>query len=443
MTLYPPPIESPAWTARTKRIVALICLLLVGLAFWRLTDILPIIVIAMVLSYLLNPITTWLDRKVLSARNPETSHRSFAIVLTFILMVIFLVLVVLLVVPVLFEQLEEFVQRIPTLLDNIEVSIEAVLNQPINIAGQVIVPMESLREITGTPATDEVISLESLNIPAAITGFVRSLTGPAFSFLGGAVNAIINFIFLLTLMFYLIKDGGQFVNNTVEITPVTYRSDMRRLFYELGQVWDAYLRGQLILSLSMGVLVFIAATILDVPNAPILGMLSALLEFIPTLGPALALIPAALLALSSQSSTLPFLEGPTFAIVVIIVWTLLQNIEAVILVPRVMGESLNLHPFVVMVGVLAGASLAGALGVILAAPVIASARVIGQYIYGKLTDKDPFPPPPTDPERVRSHNTIAYRFAVAVRYARMWLGRAWAFVQRLFGQRRGRKRAVK
>jgi predicted PurR-regulated permease PerM len=80
--------------------------------------------------------------------------------------------------------------------------------------------------------------------------------------------------------------------------------------------------------------------------------------------------------------------------VVIVVWTIIQNIEAVIVVPRIMGESLNLHPVVVIVGVIAGANIAGILGVLLAAPVIASLRVIAQYLYGKLMDRDPFPEPP-------------------------------------------------
>jgi predicted PurR-regulated permease PerM len=119
-------------------------------------------------------------------------------------------------------------------------------------------------------------------------------------------------------------------------------------------------------------------------------LLAGLLEFIPNIGPLIALIPAAFLALVSQSSTLPFLEGPLFALVVIIVWTGLQNLESIFLVPRIMGESLDLHPFAVIVAVLGGAALAGALGVILAAPLLASGRVITRYIYGKLTGRAPF-----------------------------------------------------
>jgi predicted PurR-regulated permease PerM len=420
MNAHPPPISSPAWTSRTKRIVMLICLLLVGLIVWRLTNILPIILVAVVLAYLFNPVTTWLDRHLLSRRASEgSSHRTLAIILTFVLLIVLLLLVVGVVVPVLVNQLQEFAERIPSLVSGLEARLETILNQPIILFNQRFVPMESIREALGNGG--EPVSLEQLNASEAATTFARSLTGTAFSFLGGAVNALVNFIFLLTLMFYLLKDGGKFADNLVEVTSSLYRSDMRRLLYELSQVWDAYLRGQVILSLAMGGLVFLAATILGVPNAPILGMLSGLLEFIPTLGPALALIPATLLALGSQSSTFPGLEGVTFAVVVVIVWTVLQNIEAVVLVPRIMGDSLNLHPFVVMVGVLAGATVAGALGVILAAPVIASARVLGQYIYGKLTDRNPFPPPITTVSESARRDSLVYRFAVAVRYTRMWL----------------------
>ncbi len=323
-----------------------------------------------------------------------------------------------LVVPLLVDQLRSFAERLPDIVAGLESGLRDILSRPIVIGNQRIVPLESLQTALGTQSTDEVIPLSTLNIGDAATAFARSLTGPAFSFLGGAFTAILNFVFLITLMFYLIKDGAKFVTKTVEVTPSAYQNDVRRLFYELAEVWNAYLRGQLLLSAVMGVVVFVAAALLGVPNAPILGMLAGLLEFIPNIGPLIALIPAALLALSSQSSTLPFLEGGTFALVVIAVWTVLQNVESVVLVPRIMGDSLNLHPFVVMVGVIAGASLAGVLGVILAAPVIASLRVIGQYFYGKLMDRDPFPPP--DPKAMRDarRNSFIYRLLLAGRFGR-------------------------
>jgi len=426
VTSSPPPVSSPSWSSRTKRTVALICLALAAFVFLQLTEILPIIGVALVLSYLLYPIAKRFDRLTYPRTEALPRSRSaLAIIVTFLLVVAFFSVIVLLVFPVLLDQLQEFLTQIPALLQRLWEDVRVVLSQPIEIAGQVIVPIESLEEALGFGAArSDVPSLSDINIPETVTMFVRSLTGPAFSFLGGAVNAVINFIFLLTLMFYLIKDGPRFVDAIVDITPPAYKGDARRLFYELRQVWDAYLRGQVILSLIMGVVVFLAATILGVPNATILGTLSALLEFIPNIGPALALIPAALLALASQSSTLPFLEGPTFALVVIVVWTALQNIEAVVLVPRVMGGSLNLHPFVVMVAVLAGAAVGGALGVILAAPVVASIRVLGQYIYGKLMDRNPFPQPTMTQELRRQRGTFSYQFSRLTRQVQAWGRRA-------------------
>jgi predicted PurR-regulated permease PerM len=172
---------------------------------------------------------------------------------------------------------------------------------------------------------------------------------------------------------------------------VSYQGDSRRLLYELGQVWNAYLRGQLTLALFMGIVVFTIATIIGMPNPLILGMISMILEFIPSIGSGLAIFPAGLLALTAHSTTFPGLQGSTFALTVVIIWALLQNIEAYILVPRIMGGSLNLHPIAVILGIIAGASLAGVLGIILAAPTVASLRIFGQYIYGKLMDRDPFP----------------------------------------------------
>lgn len=379
----PPPITSPPWTSRTKRIVVLICLVIGGILLWQVADVLPILVVAAVLSYLLFPLTNTLERTL-------GGRRGLAILLTFLLALVLFAVALLVIFPPLITQLQAFINNLPTVLEQAQASIQQALSQPITISGQEIVPLEQINQFFGAAGNGE--PLQNIDLRGAIQAFLGSLTGPAFSIVGTAFRTIINILFLVTLMFYLLRDGRRFYNAVIEFTSENYRNDARRLLYELGQVWDAYLRGQLILCLFIGVLVFIAATVLGLPNPLVLGLISGLLEFVPNLGPLLALIPAALLALVSQSTTLPFLEGGTFALVVIVVWTVIQNIEAILVVPRVMGDNLNLHPVIIIIGVLAGASLAGALGVILAAPVIASGRLLGHYIYCKVTDQEAFPP---------------------------------------------------
>jgi len=393
----PPPVSSPAWSPRAKRVVSLILLALVGIFLWQVLDVLPLVVVATVLAFLLSPLTTFLERRLLRFL---PGARAFAILLTFVIVFILLTLVILVILPVIFNQFREFATDFPDFVQRLQTDLEATLSQPIQfrgepvlINGEPLIPLEQIRMALGTSGGEETVPLGGFDLLGTVRGFVSSLAGPAFSVVGRTFTAVINIVFLLTLVFYLIRDGNKFAESFVKIAPESYQGDVRRLLYELREVWNDYLRGQLILCIAIGILVLIAATLLGVPNSPMLALIAGITELIPNIGPLIALIPAALFALFSQSATLPFLSGVTFALVVIGVWTLIQNIEAVFLVPRVMGDSLNLHPVVVLVGVIVGANIAGILGVLLAAPVIASIRVFAQYFYGKLMDRDPFPNP--------------------------------------------------
>jgi predicted PurR-regulated permease PerM len=380
---------------RTKRGVLIAVVVLLFLAIWRLNEALPLIIISMVLAYLFNPLTTFLEKRV---QRVLPGARNWAILLTLLGVVSLFIIIILVILPVVFTQLEEFGNRLPSLLAELQTSAEEWLNQPIIINnqplmldGEPLIPLEQLRLLNGGEDVSIAEQFRDLNVVELARSSISSLTGPAVNVVGSALSFTINAIFLLTLLFYWLKDGSRFVNVIVDFVPVTYRSDASRLIYELGRVWNAYLRGQLFLSSFVGLMVFTAATLLGVPNAPTLALISAVLEFIPTLGPLIAIIPAILLALGSTSATLPFLEGAPFALAVIITWVAIQNIQAIIVSPRVLGHRLNLHPVVVIIGVIFGATLAGALGIILAAPTIASLRMLGQYIYGKLTDTPPFP----------------------------------------------------
>lgn len=397
--ITPPPLTSPAWTGRTKRVVAGAVAIVIGLAVLRLSEVVPIVAVAVILAYLLTPVVNFFENRVLTFGIFEDKpHRNLAVVLTYVLLITSVIVIILVIVPMIISQFDQFGRRVPELLGSVETSLESTLNQPLTFNGEPIliggvpfIPLQRIRQVTGVEHLTDLLQIPEADVVNATQSFIGSLTGPAFNFVGGAISAVINTIFLLSMMFFLMRDGAIFIERVIGVTPTTYRGDVRRLFFELGQVWHAYLRGQLTLALVMGTASFIMATLLGIPNPFILGVISGLLEFIPSIGSGLAIFPAALLALTSQSATIPFLEGVPFAIVAVVAWAALQNVEAIILVPRIMGGSLNLHPFVVIVAIIAGASLAGVLGIILAAPTVASLRVFGQYIYGKLMDQNPFP----------------------------------------------------
>ncbi len=159
---------------------------------------------------------------------------------------------------------------------------------------------------------------------------------------------------------------------------------------ELSRIWRAYLRGQIILGLVIFVVVWLGLTILGVQNSLALGLLAGILEFVPTVGPIVSAVVAILVALFQPGNYMG-LEPWQYALIVLGLMVIIQQVENNFLVPRIVGGALDLHPILVIVGVFMGASLAGVLGAILAAPIVASLKLLTQYAWRKLFDLQPFP----------------------------------------------------
>jgi predicted PurR-regulated permease PerM len=171
---------------------------------------------------------------------------------------------------------------------------------------------------------------------------------------------------------------------------------------EFGKIWSAYLRGQIILGLVIGILVGVSLAILGVQNALALGLLSGLLEFVPVIGPVIGAGVAVVVAFFQPANYLG-LGSLEYALLVLGVMIIIQQLENNILVPRIVGEALDLHPLLVIIGVFMGGSLAGILGAILAAPVLATIKLLGVYAWRKMFDLPPFPVIDPEEERLDSH----------------------------------------
>jgi predicted PurR-regulated permease PerM len=153
--------------------------------------------------------------------------------------------------------------------------------------------------------------------------------------------------------------------------------------------------------LIIGTVTWIGNAALGLPGAFALGVIAGIMELIPNLGPFLAAIPAVIVALI-QGSTYIGVSHWIFALIIIGFYVLVQQFENTFVVPRILGDAVNLHPLVVMLGVLIGANVAGILGALLAAPVIASGREIVRYLYQKILGEEPFPPEQEETEEVES-----------------------------------------
>ncbi|MCC6603331.1 MAG: AI-2E family transporter [Anaerolineae bacterium] len=366
--------SSPPWSDSNKRLVLLILLLLLALALYRFRLLLLPLSMAMILAYLIDPLVNQLTK-----RTPLTRNMSIGII--YLLLVAALVSIPVSTISPIVTQVTNFIHRTPQYISD----IGEFFRDPIVIADGIVIPVDQL-------SLDQLFASLSSNLVEV----VQTLGGQTLSIFGSLASATISTvgwtIMVLFLSFYLVKDHHTLFDSIVKMAPRSYQEDLIQLSEGISVTWNAFLRGQLVLCLVVGTIIFIIALIIGLPNAITLGVIAGLMELIPTFGPILAAIPAVLIAaIQGEASWLGSFMSPFwFAVLVLGIYGFVYQFENYYLVPRIIGHHLKLHPLVVVLGVLAGASVAGVLGILLAAPVLASARLIWLYIYCKLTDQDPF-----------------------------------------------------
>jgi predicted PurR-regulated permease PerM len=284
-------------------------------------------------------------------------------------------------IPQIINQINVFATNIPDYL----IAIGDFLSQPITIAGMQI-PINELR-------LEEVYASFSSNL----IDILRSVGTQSFSLFGSVASVTLStvgwILVILFISFYMVKDHRLLLHSVVRLLPEAQQPEIYRLAGEINGLWNAFFRARLVLCVIVGVMTFIVATIIELPNALVLALIAGIGEFVPNVGPILASIPAMLIAAFQHNAS--WLGAHTgafgFAMIVLLLYFLIQQVENNYLVPRIIGRELNMHPMVVFIAALAGASVAGILGILIAAPVLASARLVIIYIHRKLNDLPPFP----------------------------------------------------
>jgi predicted PurR-regulated permease PerM len=368
------PPGSPLWSDSSKRTVIVILLVLALLLFYRVNIVLLPLSLATILAYLITPLVNLITRTL---RLP----RLLVIAAIYLALTVFLISIPVIAIPPLVNQITIFIGNVPRYL----AGVGNFFTEPIVLIEGYEIPMDEL-------PFDQVVRSLSDNL----VGLVQTLGGQTLTIFSSVATVTIStvgwLILVLIISFYMVKDHERLFETVLNLTPADYRADVRQLGEQISLTWNAFLRGQLVLCFVVGIIVYIAATILGLPNAGSLAIFAGFMELIPTFGPVLAAIPAIFLAFfQTDSSWLGNFMSPFwFALLVAGVYALIYQFENYVLVPRIIGYHLKLHPLVVLVGVIGGAAIAGVLGILLAAPVLASARIILRYIYSKLLNQPPF-----------------------------------------------------
>jgi len=176
------------------------------------------------------------------------------------------------------------------------------------------------------------------------------------------------------LTFYLLKDGRKIVHSMADFLTPTQVERFSPFLHDVTAVLGGYIRGQMLISVISGSVVFVAMSIFGLPYAHILALVSAVSEFVPVIGAVIATVPGTLVALS---------YSPFLAVKVLLFYVILLKVNHNIIYPKVVGEAIKVHPLFIMITILLFGHLFGVTGMLFAVPAVAVGRVWLLHLLGK------------------------------------------------------------
>lgn len=365
-------MEQPRiWPDRFKRfflnnkfVLLLLVLLLVGLNVMVLskisfvlhpiavlikTIVLPII-LSGILYYLLNPLVDMMEKRKIK--------RGWSILILYLLIAGILTVVVLAVIPVLRTQIMSLIDNFPTYSEKVRQQFEELTGSQLYSQLQEAVNINS-QEWWGT-------------ITQKATEILNSTWSKVGGFLGAFTEIVLSIITVPFVLFYMLKDGKKLPQKILSFLPTQSRSGILHVLQDINHQISSFIRGQIIVSVCIGILLYIGYMIIGLDYALILAIIASFTSVVPYLGPAIAITPALIVAL---------VTSPVMLLKMVAVWTIVQLIEGKFISPQIMGKTLKIHPITIIFVILTAGNLFGVVGILLAVPGYAVLKVCVTHIF--------------------------------------------------------------
>jgi len=351
----------PQWSI-TFRYVAGILLFTAFLAFvFYAHDVIRNLVIAGFVAYLLNPGIEFL-------RTHTKVSRTAAVNIVYFSSVVLLVGLPAALTPIFYDEAQIVAQDVLDLSKQLGI----MLSSPVQLGGFVFHlegwanSLSQLQDALLTPLPEEILSLlETTSL------------------------GVLWFLVILVAVYLLLASWHEMRKNMFSFVLPQYRPEMEELYRRIKDIWMAYLRGQIVLMLVVGVVFTIVWLILGIPGALVLGVIAGLFTLVPDVGPFLAASLATGVALLEGSSWIPF-SNFWVAVIVFAVYLVLISLKNVLLRPIIMGRSVHMNEGLVFVIIIVATILEGILGALLVVPVYASVVLIVRYLRRRILGLPPF-----------------------------------------------------
>jgi predicted PurR-regulated permease PerM len=350
-----------------RTVLVLAALAAVAWMFWFSWSALLPFQIGVVLAYLTLPLVNRLENSM---------PRWLAIVVVYTGGLLLVVGAVAIIVPTVVNQANEAIEALP--------SLDELQQQTAEIFLVLETYRESLPERLRTPienAIGDAFRQAQGNLTDYIQGVLTLLVTSTLGLIN-TVTFVLGFVIVPVWLFYVIKDQRAASKALDHALPNWMRPDFWSIIIIIDRVFSSYIRGQLVLGLVVGTAAWLGLNLLNLAGFEVrytllLGVIAGFTELIPIIGPVIGAIPAIAVGL---------FDSPTTALAVTVLYILIQQLENTILVPRIVGDSVGIHPAVLMVLIVIASQVFGFLGIILAAPLAAVVRDIFRYVYGRLSE---------------------------------------------------------
>ncbi|WP_207726855.1 AI-2E family transporter [Anaerosolibacter carboniphilus] len=307
------------------------------------------VVWAIVIAYLLSPMVHFLERKGVK--------RTLAVILLYTTVIITIILSSITITPKITKEISNLIELLP------QYSQQA--NEFVN---QIYIRIKQLDDISPQlTGVKEAIEDNIVYIEYTIIDVFKKVTNSIIS----TFSHIISLALIPIFSFYFIKDADYFKKKIIFLIPKTCREECIDIGRDIDKLLSKFIRGQIIVAMIVGMLSTVALLILEIDFAFLIGFIAGVSNIIPYVGPIIGAIPAVVIAL---------LDTPMKAIWVVIAFTTIQQVESAILSPKIVGDSVGLHPVVVILSLLVGNEWFGVIGMLFAVPVAASIKIIGKHI---------------------------------------------------------------
>ena len=362
--------SSPRWSSTTKLLVGLVIVGIAAFLLSRFSNLIPPLLMIFILAYLLHPLTTFVSRGL---------NISWKASVNLIFLLILLILIGLLTLGGvgLVGQIQSLVSSVQQIVTDLPSYIETYSGRVFELG----------------PFKLDMNTVDLNEISRQLISYVQPLLGQTGNLLSAVASSAAQTIgwlfFILLVSYFVMAESSGLQGDLIKVNLPGYSEDFRKLGNELSRIWNAFLRGQILIFSLAFVVYTILFSLLGVKYAIGLAFMAGLAKFLPYIGP---FITSATIALVTYFQPFKLFDLPPlfYTVGVLVITSSIDSVIDNLITPRIMARTLKVHPAAVLVTALIFANLLGIIGVVVAAPLLATVTLLGRYITRKMFDLEPW-----------------------------------------------------